>query len=292
MDIYVPSTYDPQKGIPLLVVLHGGGGNSAVGRQSTCLEGSSTAANCFDTVGEQEGFITVYANGSGSGITRALRTWNAGGGNAEFSCVSGQACENNVDDIDYLNTVLDEVERQYHIDTNRVYFTGFSNGAAMTHRVGCEMGGRVAAIVAVSGTNQFATSAPCDPPRPVPVLQIHGTEDSCWTYETSTQACADQDPRPKLGVEPSMEGWVERNRCTSTVALSTMPDVADDGTTTEVAAWVACAGGVEVVLMKVIGGGHVFPSGSLGSDRRVDRGTLDWGSEQIWAFLSRFSLNG
>jgi polyhydroxybutyrate depolymerase len=71
-----------------------------------------------------------------------------------------------------------------------------------------------------------------------------------------------------------------------------MPDVADDGTTTRVEVWSGCEGGAEVRLMSVEGGGHAFPSGDAGRARIVGEPTSDFGSEVLWEFLSRFSLDG
>jgi polyhydroxybutyrate depolymerase len=79
--------------------------------------------------------------------------------------------------------MLDHLVAWLNIDTGRVYFTGLSNGGAMSHRIACELSDRVTAIAAVGGANQFSTAAPCDPQLPVAVMQIHGTEDPCWTYE-------------------------------------------------------------------------------------------------------------
>ena len=52
------------------------------------------------------------------------------------------------------------------LDETRVFFTGFSDGAAMTHRVACEMSDRVAAIAPVGGENMIAVTGTCAPSAP------------------------------------------------------------------------------------------------------------------------------
>ena len=291
-DVFVPTSYSPAAAMPVVVFLHGGGGNGEQTQATTCGGGDLGDARCLQALGEREGFITVYPNGTGTRLLRDVRTWNAGGGGPDYACASGHACDVNVDDIAYLGAVLDELEREYRVDASRVYFSGFSNGAAMVHRVGCEMADRVAAIAPVSGENEYATNADCSPARPVPVLDIHGTADPCWTYASSTTACLDQDPRPKIGALESTAGWVARDGCVGDGSVSALPDTADDGMTSEVRTWSSCEGGAEVRLITVNGGGHVFPGGAITSPRaRTDAGTQDIGAEVIWAFLSRFSLD-
>lgn len=85
-----------------------------------------------------------------------------------------------MDDLAYdddLHTLLAEL---LPIDADRVYATGMSNGAAMSHRLACERPGRYAAIVAVAGANQAFGSPGCNPATRTPILQVHGTADPCW----------------------------------------------------------------------------------------------------------------
>ncbi len=286
-DLAVPEGAGP---FPVMVVLHGGAGDSTNAVTNACTE--PTAPNCWPNLARSEGFLAVFPNGTGSPRRPESRTWNAGGGGPDYACASGYACRARVDDIAYLNAVLDEVEATYDVDTDRIYVTGFSNGAAMAHRVGCELSGRVAAIAPVSGGNQYAAVAPCEPERPVPVLYAHGTEDPCWAYEQSARACLEPDPRPKVGARETILGWVARNGCPPEPEVSELADRADDGMTTTAEVWADCEGGVAVELLTIEGGGHVFPSGSAAVPRVVGDATFDWGSEVLWDFLSRFTLEG
>ena len=57
-----------------------------------------------------------------------------------------------------------------------------------------------------------------------------------------------------------------------------------DGSTVEKRLWQNGTGGVEVLEMKIVGGGHYWPGNSGNMD--ID------GNEEIWNFLSRFDKNG
>ena len=74
-----------------------------------------------------------------------------------------------------LGTILDE----YCVDSGRVFATGMSNGAGMSTTLGCELGGRFAAIAPVAGVN---LSGACPGDDPVSVLAIHGDADAIATY--------------------------------------------------------------------------------------------------------------
>ena len=44
----------------------------------------------------------------------------------------------------------------------------------MSHRIGCQLADRIAAIAPVEGTLNYA---PCQPSRPMPVYMLQGTSD-------------------------------------------------------------------------------------------------------------------
>ncbi len=182
-DIYVPNRA-ASEAVPLVLALHGAGGRSDVAITTTCADGDRSDDSCLHAIAEDDGFAVVYPNGSGFLPFRRRRVWNAGGG-GDWDCTSGRACEDDVDDIAYIKAVLDDVEGWLDVDPGHISVVGHSNGGAMSHRLACELSDRVTAIAAVGGTNQFATTAACAPEQPVAIMQVHGTDDSCWTYETS-----------------------------------------------------------------------------------------------------------
>jgi polyhydroxybutyrate depolymerase len=174
------------------------------------------------------------------------------------------------------------------VDASRITVTGHSNGAAMSHRLACERADVFAAIVANSGSNQYSTGAPCEPARPISVMQIHGTDDPCWTYETSGRACLTSQDL-KLGAVESVEGWAATDGC-STKDEGAVIDNEPDKTAIQSTTWSGCDGGTEVVLLTVIGGGHTWPNGDPGLGRVVGEISTEIDSGTIWEFLSRWSL--
>jgi polyhydroxybutyrate depolymerase len=172
-----------------VLLLHGGSGNAQAGIDMSCPNGDRSDPACWHQVAERFGFVLVMPNGTRITPTSPQRTWNAGGGSAGWLCVSGNGCSTRVDDMSYLRSVLAHVKRWMHVEEKAVFATGLSNGAALAHRMACEMADQITAIAPVGGGNQFETTAMCVPAKAVAVFQIHGTQDPCWTYEESTATC-------------------------------------------------------------------------------------------------------
>ena len=158
IDMYVPASLPASGARPLLVVLHGGMGNSAGVRRNLEMDGMA----------DKYGFVIAYLNGTPSRISGQMRVWNAG------ACC-GLAQRQNVDDAGYITAAVHMIEQKYGIAPNRVYGLGHSNGAMMTQRMMCETG-LYQAAVAISGPLELDTTT-CPAARGKRILAIHGTDD-------------------------------------------------------------------------------------------------------------------
>lgn len=284
-DLVLPHDYDGSTPVPLLLAIHGGGGNKEAAAQTTCSEGRVDDASCLHRHAQDNGYAVVFPNGSGFGLLPELRTWNAGGGGEGWRCASGRACDDDIDDIAYFNDLLDDVEERVAVDTARVYATGLSNGGAMSHRLACELSDRITAIAAVGGAMQFTTTATCAPARPVPVLHVHGTDDPCWRYEGGEPDCPTGDKGDAhVSVAHTLDEWADILGCDGAHTEETLPDTAQDGATTTRITWSGCAAPLQ--HLRVDGGGHAWPDGhQYLKESIVGPVWRDWGNEVLWGFL-------
>lgn len=148
----VPTSIEARQPVPLLFDFHGFGHSAAgVWRISG-----------FRELGVRERFITVYPQGLD------VRLLGRDG--------PGWDMNNNATnrDLAFMRRMLDDLEKHFCIDEERIYATGFSNGAFFSHLLGCVMPDQIAAIAIVSGG---ALPVACEPARPVPVLIYHGRKD-------------------------------------------------------------------------------------------------------------------
>jgi len=256
-DVHLPADYVPSRPVPVILAIHGGGGNSHGAARTACPRGEIDSPDCLHAMATREGVAVVYPNGTGARLAPNVRTWNAGGGANGWQCVSGRACREGVDDIAYFRALLDDLARWVAVDSRRVYATGLSNGGAMSHRLACQMADRISAIAAVGGANQYSTTAECAPSRPVPVLQTHGTADPCWPYDGGKAACAQRDGMAKISVDASMRVWTTINGCGT--ARDEEQLASEPGIRTERIRWTRCR--AETALVRMTGGGHVWPGG-------------------------------
>jgi polyhydroxybutyrate depolymerase len=150
--LYAPPHLNLNIKRPLVIVLHGGGGN---GEHASTMTGLTRKAR-------QEGFFVVYPSGS-SRFANSLPAWNAG-----HCC--GDAMQNKVDDVGFIRNLIDRLARDYPIDPQQVFVTGMSNGGLMTHRLGIVLSDKLTAIAPVVAT-LFGSEA--RPVAPVPALIIN-----------------------------------------------------------------------------------------------------------------------
>lgn len=269
--VYVPSSYSGVQDVPLLLFFHGGGGNADQGESTVHLRATA----------EKHGFILVRPEGyDASGL--GLRTWNAG------SCCSG-AVRDGVDHVAAVRAILDRVEDEWRVDTNRVFATGHSNGGMMAYRLACELSDRIAAIApnaAVLVDKDLDIQPPrqlfpCMPSRPVAVMHMHGDADTCSPMEGGRSTGFETSLRPP--VSDSIARFVFLNHA------STTPRVTYRNGEVTCMTYDGQPEG-DVVLCVAAGGGHAWPGALYSLRTRANCGGnairgID-ANEAIWEFFA------
>ena len=256
--LHVPPSYEAGSPVPLVILMHGGGGNGAQAQR----------AYGMDAVADREGFFVAYPNGTGR--IGSLFTWNAA------NCCS-YAYENNVDDVGFLRALVEEIERTYSIDPRRIYATGMSNGGMMTYRLGCQMSDKLAAIAPVAGALNETT---CTPTHPLPVIVFHGTDDQHVPYYGGVGP-ETLYPRVDEPVSHAIGFWVGRDQCVTTPVTETS---ASGNIITDT--YSGGVRGTEVILYTIRDGGHAWPGGTGSATGDVPTQEIS-ASELIWEFFAR-----
>lgn len=228
--LYTPAALDRSKPSPLVIFLHGSGGNAYAAEQSTQ----------FSIHAEKQRFVVAYPSAlSRSGV------WNIGCCNEAF--------EQKINDLGFIHQIVERTAADLAIDPDRVYIAGWSAGGAMAYSIVCDAPERFAAIGTVAGS---LLRTDCAPRAELSVVQIHGTKDQTSPYggcSPTTVPCANPSAtRP--AVEPMMARVRELFACPA-------PTVARDGPVTRTTA-TPCRSGTEITLMTVEGGVHDGPLGS------------------------------
>lgn len=238
--LHLPTKATTTNPMPLVLNFHG---RTATGADQETYSG-------LVPVSDRESFILVSPDGTGTPLG-----WSA-----------GATPVNAVDDVRFVNDLLDTLERELCIDIGLVYATGFSNGAFMASRLACTMPDRIAAIAVVGGVHFVPEGCP----GRLPVLAIHGTQDGIVPMGGGTVR-AWRYP----GVPAAMDEWSATNGCLATttnteLAQGVMLQVYDN-----------CAATTQ--LITVDRAGHVWP-GSSGTSAADAAGRIA-GAELVWSFL-------
>jgi polyhydroxybutyrate depolymerase len=259
--VRTPPNTSQGSALPVVLVLHGGGGNAANAEQMTG----------FTALVDRERVLVVYPEGTSRRPRLSLLTWNAG-----HCC--GSAMERRVDDVGFIGALLDTLAARYPIDPARIYVTGMSNGAMMSHRLGRELSHRIAAIAPVVGAVFGDETAPA---TPVSALMINGLLDKSVPPHgglTGGRAATAWDGTPtRPNIDQGMF-WARGSGCQPT------PEREERGA---IIRWrFPCPAGRRVELHQLKDNGHAWPGGERGS-RLGDRPSATMNAtDVIWAFFA------
>lgn len=265
--LHVPQGYDGATAVPLVLVLHG------------FLETGFAAARItrFAELADRgEGFIAVFPNA----LRRAWRYQATGEDTPGFL--------RQIDDVAFVDALLDRLQADYNVDPNRIYAAGFSAGGFMAQRLACAIPERIAAVAAVSASLTEDSAEACAPAVPVPVVMLAGTADPIVPYEGGPVRMGPGRETRFLSMEETAAFWAERNGCASPPEVTPLPDTdPGDGTTVDRLDYGGCAAGAGVTLYRIEGGGHAWPGGRAWYPERITgRTSRDFdGPEAVWAFF-------
>jgi polyhydroxybutyrate depolymerase len=194
-----------------------------------------------------------------------------------------------VDDVAFLNQMLDQLALKYSVDTRRIYATGLGEGGFMALRVGCSMADRVAAIAPVGA--ELPKAMICLPSRPVPALFLDGTDDPIVPYGGGTY-------KPGrfhlLSAEDSAKAWAKFDRCEEKPAQGKLPAADKGGKETRTFTFSACHDNAQVALYAVKDAGNTWPGGEqYTSEKEVGKvsNALN-ANETVWSFLVTKKIAG
>jgi polyhydroxybutyrate depolymerase len=254
--VHVPKSYRPGRPTPMLLALHGGGGDADYQADDSKYRLISKS--------EQAGFIAVFPNGYSRFPSGILATWNAG------SCCAG-AVKNKSDDVGFIREVIGRMKRQASIDPKRIFATGMSNGAMMSWRLACEAP-EIRAIAPVEGTDNTAS---CRPAHPVPVIEFHAVNDEMVNFNGGPGPNSFTQTNFK-SVPATQAKWVQLNHASSAAKrVLTVPGAHCD----------LHPGPAPVELCVTDTGGHSWPGGGTQQGRKQPSMAIS-ANDLMWNFFS------
>jgi polyhydroxybutyrate depolymerase len=149
---YIPAAHDGATPLPLVILLHGGGGD--YGQIGFLTE---------DGFAEEQGFVAVAPQ-----ALQGVWTWN------DSESVEPDVSMTN-SDLVFIDALIERLGEDLCLDLARVYATGFSWGGVGLAALSCALEDQIAAIAPVGLTVDFGDACVMD--RGVPMLAFHSRND-------------------------------------------------------------------------------------------------------------------
>jgi len=237
--VYLPQDRD-HEGLPLVIVYHGSGGTS---------EGIRLLSR-FDSTAAQLGFVAAFPD--------ATSDWAEG-------CDCSTADQNGIDDVAFTSDLIDAMALEFEIDTTRVFAAGFSQGGLMVYRLACELSDEISGVAAVGAPMSLPLSENCTNPDAIPLMVVLGTQDEVFPWE----GAYDSGNQSTLSADSTAQFWSAANGCTGDRSSS----LEFTGATSGIEVWrewyTGCPSSSEVVLYRLEGAGHIWPSGGFSASRTI-----------------------
>ena len=246
--LYLPTSYNGTSQVPLLFNFHGYGGTSS---------GHMYAAD-MRSLADKENFILVYPQGS---LLDGSPHWNAS--------PSGSDNKSTANDTGFVDAMITSISSTYQIDSTRIYACGYSNGGMMSYFLGGSMSDKIAAIGSMSGTMLEGNPTPANP---VPMINIHGTNDYVITYTGGSGYSS---------ISQVLSYWASQNGASTTPSLSNL--TSGTSTIVEKSVYSDSNGTPWVEHYKVVGGGHVWIDLNINGSNA---------NQLLWDFFKKHDLNG
>ncbi len=222
--VYAPSNLADNS--PLLMSFHGMD-------QDPSYQQSNTH---WESVADTAGFVVAYPKGA-----TGYSTWD----------ISGDK------DTKWITQIIDQLAKDYKINTKRVYMSGFSMGGMLSYHAMGKIADKIAAFAPCSGYLMMGAGTA---QRPVPIFHTHGTSDNVVGYD---------------GLENNLKNYRNQFKCPSQAEVENNHPNSENKAT--LYTWGPCENGIYVKHLKLEGRQH-SPSKADVSD--------------IWNFVKGYDLDG
>ena len=190
----------------------------------------------WEAVADTAGFVVAYPKGA-----TGYSTWD----------ISGDQ------DTKWITQIIDQLAKDYKINTKRVYMSGFSMGGMLSYHAMGKIADKIAAFAPCSGYLMMGAGTA---QRPVPIFHTHGTSDNVVGYD---------------GLENNLKNYRNQFKCPSQAEVENNHPNSENKAT--LYTWGPCENGIYVKHLKLEGRQH-SPSKADVSD--------------IWNFVKGYDLDG
>jgi poly(3-hydroxybutyrate) depolymerase len=197
--MHVPENYNASKPAAVLVVYNGWGDKPGPGGTKAGAAGLEELTG-LSKEADRNGMFVLYMNGNPQ---------------KDHSYNNGQYPFSKTDDVGYTTAVLDQLDKNYNIDLERITLTGYSQGASFAHKAAAELPEkyRPSNLVDISG---WTTGKEAKVPAGMNFMSIQSERDSVAPVDGRWFGLHMDSEEKTLqrylkgnGIDPSMNSGVE-----------------------------------------------------------------------------------
>ena len=271
--LHVPSDVKPSA--PLVMVMHGYMGSA----------GEIMDYSGFNAIADREGFIVAYPEGTRDQF--GYRFFNVGYDHHATSTV---------DDLGFVSVLTSNLQQQLNVTPSRTFMVGMSNGGDMAHFMACTNSKLYGAMASVTGVLMKHIHDDCTPAKPLPLLQIHGTDDAISYFGGDMENKAGYGAY--LGAPETVQFWTEANGLTKKEITFVDDRDQEDDTAVRFERFFSPNSRNEVWFYSVQGGGHRWPMENLTKQQELQ--ALEFygltnrdisASHEVWGFFEQYLHN-
>ena len=178
--LYVPESVQSES--PLVFVFHGYTGSAA----------GIMNYSGFNSIADENGFAVCYPQGLIDNY-----------GNTFFNVGYSFHWNETVDDVGFTISLASYLQSEYDLSHINTFSTGMSNGGDLSYLIACDASTVFRAVGPVAGIMMEWIYDSCDPEYPMPLLEIHGTNDNISWWDGDLE---DEDGwGPYIGVDTAIQ---------------------------------------------------------------------------------------
>ncbi len=215
----------------------------------------------FHPVADQHGFAVCYPKGPKD--NKGKHCWAVG---YAFHIDAGWER----DDVGFAVRLVKHLQKKHGLSKHNVFATGHSNGGEMSYLLAYKASGTFAAVAPISGLTMEWMYRDLEAKRPVPVMEVHGTEDKTSKWNSNLEKVDKWGAY--ISVPRAVGYWAAVNRCTHEVTEE-LPVVRNKVVAHR---YINGINGNQVWLYEVIGGKHSWAEKDMNT------------AAEIWKFFSLY----
>ena len=219
--------------------MHGGGGDAKGTMKMTG----------FNDIADRERFIVVYPDGQD-------KQWRDGR--------IGEKLPKRYDDVKFISYLIDTLAAKYSINAKRVFATGISNGGFMSFYLAYKLSDKILAVAPVCANIPENLKDEYKLINPTSMMMINGTDDKLVKYDGGRVGFGKfiTDRGNSVSTDESIAVWQKQLGCNMEPGKENITDSdKDDDCYAEKYIYSSCLNSTQLILIKIVGGGHTWPSG-------------------------------